>query len=130
MSRAGMSCLRRGFSQLRRGACRHMEGRTLLGTALMTLAAEIGFASRLAGLSALVPVILLHLVLFVILRDGLPALRFRASGAVLGLYVVSGWQEEGFVHWLAALPAPGELWQGLFPPASAKVVDAARRPVD
>ncbi|MEF9604733.1 hypothetical protein O4J55_21345, partial [Paracoccus sp. PXZ] len=49
---------------------------SLLGTLLMMLAVEIGFADRLAGLIALVPVILLQLVLFVamfvILRDGLP----------------------------------------------------------
>ncbi|KXF74681.1 hypothetical protein ATN84_22565 [Paramesorhizobium deserti] len=55
---------------------------TLLATLLMMLAVEIGFTNRLAGLIALVPVILLQLVLFVamfvILRDGLPVLRFRA----------------------------------------------------
>ncbi len=226
---------------------------TLLGALLMMLAVEIGFADRLAGLIALVPVILLQLVLFVamfvILRDGLPVLRFRArrrreapaagteaadgrpgigmlagallavlipfygyyagwgllgntlrdyskaflstsmeridftevsperaptalevqstlwvvaavlliwairrgakamhkrseagiwpllvvaceaSWAVLGLYVIAGWQ-EGFVAWLAQLPSPGALWQSLFPPAAAEVVDAARRPVD
>ncbi|WGR55464.1 hypothetical protein E3U25_05555 (plasmid) [Paracoccus versutus] len=53
----------------------------------------------------------------------------EASWAVLGLYVISGWQ-EGFVAWLAQLPSPGEFWQNLFPPAAAEVVDAARRPVD
>ncbi|WP_240200279.1 MULTISPECIES: hypothetical protein [Paracoccus] len=226
---------------------------TLLGMLLMMLAVEIGFANRLAGLIALVPVILLQLVvfvaMFVILRDGLPLLRFKASRhsvasapgqddngagagvgvlaaalmavlipfygyyagwgllgntlrdyskaflaasmeridfsdvpaeplptalevdstlwvvaavlliwavrrsakalhkrsgagiwpllvvacdaswAVLGLYVISGWQ-AGFVEWLARLPSPDELWQNLFPPASAQVVDAAARPVD
>ncbi|MDK8874932.1 hypothetical protein [Paracoccus sp. SSJ] len=227
----------------------------LLGTLLMMLAVEIGFVDRLAGLIALVPVILLQLVLFVamfvILRDGLPVLRFRsrrrrrapadgetsdeaqgqpgigmlagallaalipfygyyagwgllgntlrdyskaflstsmeridfsavspepqptalevqstlwvmvavlliwairrgakamhkrseagiwpllvvaceASWAVLGLYVISGWQ-AGFIEWLAGLPSPAELWRNLAPPASAEVVDAARRPVD
>lgn len=56
-------------------------GGTLFKLILMRAAVEIGFLSRVAGLIALVPVILLQLVvfvaMFVILRDGLPNIRLR-----------------------------------------------------
>jgi len=56
-------------------------GGMLLGTLLTWAAVEIGMLSRVAGLIALVPVILLQLLIFVamfvILRDGLPNIRLH-----------------------------------------------------
>ena len=54
-------------------------GGTLLGLLLTQLAVQIGLVSRIAGMIALVPVILLELLIFVsmfiILRNGLPNIR-------------------------------------------------------
>ena len=53
----------------------------------------------------------------------------EATWALLGLYLISGWQAQ-FVEWLAQLPSPRELLGWLIPEASAEVTSAAVRPMD
>lgn len=62
-----------------------MAAGTLLTQLLLRLAAEIGLVNRLLGLVAIAPVILLQLIIFVIffviLRNGLPRMRLRRMRA-------------------------------------------------
>ena len=53
----------------------------------------------------------------------------ETAWALLGLYLISGWQDQ-LVAWLAQMPAPQDLLNTLLPAASAEVMSAARRPID
>lgn len=53
----------------------------------------------------------------------------EATWALLGLYLISGWQAQ-FAAWLAQFPSPQELLRSLIPSASAEVASPATRPVD
>lgn len=53
----------------------------------------------------------------------------ETAWALLGLYLISGWQDQ-LVAWLAQLPSPRELLDVLLPAASAEVMSPAMRPMD
>ena len=53
----------------------------------------------------------------------------EATWALLGLYVISGWQDD-FAAWLASLPSPRMILDWIIGPAAAAVTEAARLPVD
>ncbi|OQM74177.1 hypothetical protein [Manganibacter manganicus] len=53
----------------------------------------------------------------------------ETTWALLGLYLISGWQDQ-LVAWLAQLPSPKELLGFLIPAAGAEVMSPAVRPID
>ncbi|TWI36004.1 hypothetical protein [Paracoccus sulfuroxidans] len=53
----------------------------------------------------------------------------EATWALLGLYVLSGWQSQ-FTDWLATLPSPSEVFDLISPAEAAGISDTSRVPVD
>jgi len=53
----------------------------------------------------------------------------ETAWALLGLYLISGWQEQ-LVAWLAQLPSPGELLGSLILRVGAEVMSPTRLPID